>query len=179
MTDPESETSRTATYDSKSDIWSIGITAIEIAEKNPPLSDIHPMRALVLIPNANLNFAKPKNFSKIFQQFVNDCLQKDPKARPSCQELLEHPFLSKAKSLPRKQMIYDIIQKVKFAKEKGKAGVEDDDDDATDDRKKPQVPQKVVSDTIRIAKLAQEAASSPAPTVRVYEIVISSQKYFA
>ena len=41
-------------YDSKSDIWNIGITAIELAEKEPPLAEIHPMRALHLIPTADL-----------------------------------------------------------------------------------------------------------------------------
>ncbi|KAI9088188.1 kinase-like domain-containing protein, partial [Phlyctochytrium arcticum] len=95
MTDPESATHSTASYDSKADIWSIGITAIEIAEKNPPLSDIHPMRALYLIPNSDLGLAKPKAWSKPFQEFIAYCLIKDPVKRPSATELLQHPFLAK------------------------------------------------------------------------------------
>ncbi|KAI8994353.1 kinase-like domain-containing protein [Gaertneriomyces semiglobifer] len=103
MTDPETGNGN-ATYDAKADIWSIGITAIEIAEKNPPLSDIHPMRALYLIPNSELNFAKPKNWSKTFQDFVSVCLTKDPNKRPSAQQLLQHPFLAKAAALPRQKL---------------------------------------------------------------------------
>ncbi|KAI8617844.1 kinase-like domain-containing protein [Chytriomyces sp. MP71] len=81
--DPESASSHTAAYDCKADIWSIGITAIEIADKNPPLSDIHPMRALHMIPSSNLGLAKPKNWSKPFVDFVASCLVKDPSKRPS------------------------------------------------------------------------------------------------
>ncbi|KAI8827284.1 kinase-like domain-containing protein, partial [Fimicolochytrium jonesii] len=95
MTDPESATHSSASYDAKADIWSIGITAIEIAEKNPPLSDIHPMRALYLIPNSDLGLAKPKNWSKTFQDFIAVCLIKDPIKRPSAAQLLQHPFMVK------------------------------------------------------------------------------------
>ncbi|RKO96262.1 hypothetical protein CXG81DRAFT_6749, partial [Caulochytrium protostelioides] len=95
MTDPDSATHSTASYDAKADIWSIGITAIEIAEKNPPLSDIHPMRALYLIPNSDLGFAHPKSWSKPFQDFVSHCLTKDPQKRPSASQILQHPFLAR------------------------------------------------------------------------------------
>jgi serine/threonine protein kinase len=91
--DPENATSRSANYDCKADIWSIGITAIEMADKNPPLSDIHPMRALYLIPDADLGLAKPKNWSKTFVDFISCCLTKDPEKRPSAKEILNHPFM--------------------------------------------------------------------------------------
>jgi len=92
MCDPESPTSYNASYNSKADIWSIGITGIEIADKNPPLSDIHPMRALTLIPTSDLGLAKPKNWSKLFVEFIAICLTKDPNKRPSAEDLLKHPF---------------------------------------------------------------------------------------
>ncbi|KAI9348493.1 kinase-like domain-containing protein, partial [Obelidium mucronatum] len=93
--DPESASSQSAHYDCKADIWSIGITAIEIADKNPPLSDIHPMRALHLIPSSNLGLAKPKNWTKVFVDFIASCLVKDPVKRPSAKEILQHPFMQK------------------------------------------------------------------------------------
>ena len=152
MTDPENPSSRGAYYDSKADIWSIGITAIEIAEKNPPLSDIHPMRALLLIPTQQLGLAKPKNFSKVFQDFVQICLTKDPKKRPSAADLLKHPFLAKAASMPRQKIIADLVQRAKIARERRKMGLDVDDDE--DDEKRQEVPDKVVHETMKWAQKA-------------------------
>ncbi|KAJ3017168.1 hypothetical protein HKX48_003682 [Thoreauomyces humboldtii] len=170
MTDPESATHATASYDAKADIWSIGITAIEIAEKNPPLSDIHPMRALYLIPNSDLGLAKPKNWSKVFQEFIAICLIKDPLKRPSAAQLLQHPFLAKAASLPRQKIMTDLVQKAKIARDKKKAGHDPEDDD-DDDEKPQELPPKVVAETMRQAKQAKQhpstsssVADSPRPT---------------
>jgi len=129
MCDPESPTSYNASYNSKADIWSIGITAIEIADKNPPLSDIHPMRALTLIPTSDLGLAKPKNWSKLFVEFIAICLTKDPNKRPSAEDLLKHPFLQRAKTLRRDAILADMIQKSKMGKEKSKLGIPVDDDE--------------------------------------------------
>jgi len=129
MCDPESPTSYNASYNSKADIWSIGITAIEIADKNPPLSDIHPMRALTLIPTSELGLAKPKNWSKLFVEFIAICLTKDPNKRPTAESLLKHPFLQRAKTLRRDAILADMIQKAKMGKEKSKLGIPVDDDE--------------------------------------------------
>ncbi|XP_041444901.1 misshapen-like kinase 1 isoform X4 [Xenopus laevis] len=82
-----------ATYDYRSDIWSLGITAIEMAEGAPPLCDMHPMRALFLIPRNPPPKLKSKKWSKKFIDFIDTCLIKNYMSRPPTEQLLKHPFI--------------------------------------------------------------------------------------
>uniref|UniRef100_A0A671Q5T9 non-specific serine/threonine protein kinase n=1 Tax=Sinocyclocheilus anshuiensis TaxID=1608454 RepID=A0A671Q5T9_9TELE len=91
-----------ATYDYKSDLWSLGITAIEMAEGAPPLCDMHPMRALFLIPRNPAPRLKSKKWSKNFQSFIESCLVKNHNQRPSTEQLLKHPFI---RELPNERQI--------------------------------------------------------------------------
>ncbi|XP_051969532.1 traf2 and NCK-interacting protein kinase-like isoform X6 [Xyrauchen texanus] len=91
-----------ATYDFKSDLWSLGITAIEMAEGAPPLCDMHPMRALFLIPRNPAPRLKSKKWSKKFQSFIESCLVKNHNQRPSTEQLMKHPFI---KDLPNERQV--------------------------------------------------------------------------
>ncbi|XP_029339978.1 misshapen-like kinase 1 isoform X8 [Mus caroli] len=82
-----------ATYDYRSDIWSLGITAIEMAEGAPPLCDMHPMRALFLIPRNPPPRLKSKKWSKKFTDFIDTCLIKTYLSRPPTEQLLKFPFI--------------------------------------------------------------------------------------
>ncbi|XP_050729022.1 myosin-IIIb-like isoform X4 [Eriocheir sinensis] len=81
-------------YDVRCDVWSLGITALELADGEPPLSDIHPMRALFQIPrNPPPTLDRPVEWSMEFNDFISECLVKDFEQRPIAKELLQHPFI--------------------------------------------------------------------------------------
>lgn len=111
-------------YDYKADIWSLGITAIELGCGDPPYADIHPMKVLFLIPK-NPPPMLDGNFSKLFKQFVELCLRRDPKERPTAKELLEHPFIKRAK---RTTYLTELIERSERYQATHRDQGEDEDD---------------------------------------------------
>ncbi|XP_062228748.1 serine/threonine-protein kinase BLUS1-like isoform X3 [Phragmites australis] len=88
-------------YDYKADIWSFGITALELAHGHAPFSKYPPMKVLLMtLQNAppGLDYDRDKRFSKSFKDLVATCLVKDPRKRPSSEKLLKHPFFKHARS---------------------------------------------------------------------------------
>ncbi|XP_053272028.1 mitogen-activated protein kinase kinase kinase kinase 2 isoform X3 [Pleuronectes platessa] len=84
-------------YNHLCDIWAVGITAIELAELQPPMFDLHPMRALMLMSKSSFQPPRLKDKSKWcagFQSFVKMALIKNPRKRPSAETLLQHPFVT-------------------------------------------------------------------------------------
>jgi len=131
-----------ATYDNRSDLWSLGITAIEMAEAQPPLCDMHPMRALFLIPRNPPPRLKSKRWSSKFKNFIETVLVKDYHQRPYTDQLLKHPFV---RDQPTERQVriqlkdhLDRVKKHKAAKEREEQEFQysgsDDDAPAEDDR---------------------------------------------
>ncbi|KAL3289904.1 hypothetical protein HHI36_023289 [Cryptolaemus montrouzieri] len=86
-------------YDCVADIWSLGITALEMAEGKPPYGDIHPMRAIFMIPTKPPpSFREPDKWSAEFIDFVSVCLVKNPEERANATDLLNHVFIGNAKN---------------------------------------------------------------------------------
>lgn len=133
-----------STYDYRSDVWSLGITALEMAEGVPPLCDMHPMRALFLIPRNPPPKLKSKKWSKKFQTFVDSCLVKNYLHRPSTETLLRHSFI---KDLPNERQVRITLKdhldrtrkrrQEKDGKEYEYSGSEDEDDGINEEEGEP------------------------------------------
>jgi serine/threonine-protein kinase 24/25/MST4 len=154
------EVIKQAGYDSKADIWSMGITALEMAKGEPPYADLHPMRVLFLIPK-NPAPQLEGNFSKAFKEFVALCLNKDPEQRPPAKELLKHRFVKTSKKTST--LIELIERRQKWLQIVGK---EDDDADSSDENKGRDTlhdDQGWEFDTIKPVKATPKKADEPAP----------------
>ncbi|KAM9415999.1 serine/threonine-protein kinase 3-like isoform 4-T4 [Salvelinus alpinus] len=117
-------------YNCVADIWSLGITSIEMAEGKPPYADIHPMRAIFMIPtNPPPTFRKPELWTDDFTHFVKKCLVKNPEQRATATQLLQHPFITAAKpvTILRDLITESMEMKVKRHQEQQRELEQEDD----------------------------------------------------
>ncbi|XP_062863547.1 mitogen-activated protein kinase kinase kinase kinase 3 isoform X1 [Trichomycterus rosablanca] len=134
-------------YNQLCDIWAVGITAIELAELQPPMFDLHPMRALFLMTKSN--FQPPKLKDKVkwtnnFHHFVKMALIKNPKKRPTADKLLQHPFVSQPLS---RTLAIELLDKASNPDHIEEHDVEDEDAD----------PESPVSVPSRIKPISRSA----------------------
>lgn len=97
-----------AGYDFKADIWSLGITAMEMVNGEPPNAATHPMKVLFLIPKAPAPRLEGNNYSQSFRDFIAQCLIKEPEHRPTAKELLRHKFIRNA---GKTEALQELIQR--------------------------------------------------------------------
>jgi serine/threonine-protein kinase 24/25/MST4 len=97
-----------AGYDFKADIWSLGITAMEMINGEPPNANIHPMKVLFLIPKQSAPRLEGSQYSRDFKDFVAACLVKDCDKRPSAKDLLKHKFI---KSAGKVEALQELIER--------------------------------------------------------------------
>jgi len=99
-------------YDGKVDVWSLGITCIELAERKPPYFNMNAMSALYHIAQNDGPLLSSPNWSDIFRHFVESCLQKNPSDRPTAGRLLNHQFITRSRPAT---VIIDLIHRTKAA----------------------------------------------------------------
>ncbi|XP_044027185.1 serine/threonine-protein kinase 3 isoform X1 [Siniperca chuatsi] len=122
-------------YNCVADIWSLGITSIEMAEGKPPYADIHPMRAIFMIPtNPPPTFRKPELWSDDFTDFVKKCLVKNPEQRATATQLLQHPFISQAKPVTiLRDLITEAMEMKAKRQQEQQRELEEEDDNSEEE----------------------------------------------
>uniref|UniRef100_A0A8C7IFE8 Serine/threonine-protein kinase 24 n=1 Tax=Oncorhynchus kisutch TaxID=8019 RepID=A0A8C7IFE8_ONCKI len=121
------EVIKQSAYDSKADIWSLGITAIELAKGEPPYSELHPMKVLFVIPKNNPPTLEG-NYCKPLKEFIEACLNKEPSFRPTAKELLKHKLI--IRHAKKTSYLSELVEKYK--KWKAEQSREDSSDDESD-----------------------------------------------
>nr|XP_057944290.1 serine/threonine-protein kinase TAO1-like isoform X2 [Doryrhamphus excisus] len=99
-------------YDGKVDVWSLGITCIELAERKPPLFNMNAMSALYHIAQNESPTLQSSEWTDYFRNFIDSCLQKIPQDRPHSDDMLGHAFLQRERP---DSVLMDLIQRTKDA----------------------------------------------------------------
>lgn len=129
-------------YGVNADIWSLGITCIEMAQGHPPFNNIPPIRAIFMIPSR----PPPKldnqdKYSYEFRAFIARCLTKNPSNRPSAKDLLDDPFIKQA---PANDIFKDLVTQA--MDEIANGGLEHSDDESEDDEEEEEVGELELDD---------------------------------
>lgn len=100
-------------FSTETDIWSIGVTAVEMAEGSPPYIELKPSQAVIEIcKNGFPGFRYRQGHSKLFRDFVSHCMEMNPKKRWTVSQLLKHPFITSSSKLPRQPTMRPLINKI-------------------------------------------------------------------
>uniref|UniRef100_A0A673XX91 non-specific serine/threonine protein kinase n=1 Tax=Salmo trutta TaxID=8032 RepID=A0A673XX91_SALTR len=123
------ETMKDAPYDYKADIWSLGITLIELAQIEPPHHELNPMRVLLKIAKSEPpTLEQPSKWSREFKDFLKKSLDKNPESRPNAAQLLEHPFVCSVKTnRPLQELVAEAKAEVMEEIEDNREEGEEDD----------------------------------------------------
>uniref|UniRef100_A0A671N7B4 Mitogen-activated protein kinase kinase kinase kinase n=1 Tax=Sinocyclocheilus anshuiensis TaxID=1608454 RepID=A0A671N7B4_9TELE len=159
-------------YNQLCDIWAVGITAIELAELEPPMFDLHPMRALFLMTKSS--FQPPKLKDKVkwtnnFHHFVKMALTKNPKKRPTADRLLQHPFVTQPLS---RTLAIELLDKANNPDHSTHSDAEEDDIDPEPKLPSPGQNSTVSEDNTGEGTIKRSPASaSSSPPVRTASCV--------
>jgi len=171
-------------YDYKADIWSLGITAIELVNGAPPNADLHPMKALFHIPKQSAPRLEGSKFSRDMKSFVAACLVKDPDHRPSAKDLLQHRFIRSAGKVENLRLLIlnrqqqaarlEEATNLKYYEETMKdikRPAAEESDDWTFDTVKPGAAMSMPTqqETIRKSKLSEVATPTLEPPINMME----------
>ncbi|XP_060097698.1 STE20-like serine/threonine-protein kinase isoform X2 [Heteronotia binoei] len=150
------ETSKDRPYDYKADVWSLGVTLIEMAEIEPPHHELNPMRVLLKIAKSEPpSLAQPSKWSADFKDFLKKCLEKNVDARWSTAELLQHPFVTVTSNKPIRELIAEAKAEVTEEVEDGK-----DEDEEEESENSLQLPtNKRASSDLSIASSEEDKLS--------------------
>nr|XP_013815244.1 PREDICTED: STE20-like serine/threonine-protein kinase [Apteryx mantelli mantelli] len=153
------ETSKDRPYDYKADIWSLGITLIEMAQIEPPHHELNPMRVLLKIAKSDPpTLAQPSKWSSDFKDFLKKCLEKNVDARWSATQLLQHPFVTVTSNKPIRELIAEAKAEVTEEVEDGK-----DEDEEEETENSLQLPaDKRASSDLSIASSEEDKLSQNA-----------------
>ncbi|NWR74990.1 SLK kinase, partial [Centropus unirufus] len=153
------ETSKDRPYDYKADIWSLGITLIEMAQIEPPHHELNPMRVLLKIAKSDPpTLAQPSKWSSDFKDFLKKCLEKNVDARWNANQLLQHPFVTVTSNKPIRELIAEAKAEVTEEVEDGK-----DEDEEEETENSLQLPSdKRASSDLSIASSEEDKLSQNA-----------------
>ncbi|NXI41849.1 SLK kinase, partial [Galbula dea] len=153
------ETSKDRPYDYKADIWSLGITLIEMAQIEPPHHELNPMRVLLKIAKSDPpTLAQPSKWSPDFKDFLKKCLEKNVDARWNAAQLLQHPFVTVTSNKPIRELIAEAKAEVTEEVEDGK-----DEDEEEETENSLQLPaDKRASSDLSIASSEEDKLSQNA-----------------
>uniref|UniRef100_A0A8C8RDN7 non-specific serine/threonine protein kinase n=1 Tax=Pelusios castaneus TaxID=367368 RepID=A0A8C8RDN7_9SAUR len=153
------ETSKDRPYDYKADVWSLGITLIEMAQIEPPHHELNPMRVLLKIAKSEPpTLAQPSKWSSDFKDFLKKCLEKNVDARWTTAQLLQHPFVTVTSNKPVRELIAEAKAEVTEEVEDGK-----DEDEEEETENSLQLPtNKRASSDLSIASSEEDKLSQNA-----------------